>query len=89
MSFEDMDTKSTSKSFSFTIKPTSSGTVTCKTSNVVLRELAVDKGYSLDNSSISITVKEPVVINKPTREYSSNNYLKSLAIDGFDISAFF
>lgn len=89
MSFEDMDTKSTSKSFSFTIKPTSSGTVTCKTSNVVLRELAVDKGYSLDNSSISITVKEPVVIKKPTREYSSNNYLKSLAIDGFDISPSF
>lgn len=89
MSFEDMDTKSTSKSFSFTIKPTSSGTVTCKTSNVVIRELAEEKGYSLDNSSTTITVKEPTVIKKPTREYSSNNYLKSLAIDGYDITPSF
>lgn len=89
MSFDDMDTKNTSKSFSLVIKPTSSGTVTCSTSSVILREIAVDKGYSLDNASITITVKEPVVVSKPTKEYSSNNYLKSLGIDGFDITPSF
>lgn len=85
MEFEDLNTASTSKSFSFTIKPTSSGTVTCQTSNVRIRELKAESVYSLDNGSATITVKEPAVINKPTKEYSSNNNLKSLVVDGYDL----
>lgn len=86
MTYEDIDTKSNSKSFPLVIKPTSSGTVTCTTSNVKLRELAVEKGYSLNNASTSISVSEPVIIKKPTKEYSSNNYLKSLSVEGYDIT---
>jgi len=87
MSFEDLNTASTSKSFSFTIKPTSSGTVTCSTSNVKIRELKEANRYALNNASVSITVKEPVYI--PPKVYSGNNYLKSLSIDGYDISPVF
>lgn len=86
MSFEDLNTASTSKSFSFTIKPTSSGTVTCSTSNVMIRELKADSRYALGNSTASITVKEPVVVNKPPKNYSSNNNLKFLEIGGYTLS---
>lgn len=84
MSYEDLNTANTSKSFSFTIKPTSSGTVTCSTSNVMIRELKEASRYALSNGSASITVKEPVYV--PPKEYSSNNKLKSLEVEGYNIS---
>ena len=83
LSFEDLNTANKSKSFSLTIKPTSSGTVTCSSSNVRIRELAQASEYALSDKSITITVKEPVVI--PPKEYSSNNYLKSLSVEGYEI----
>lgn len=89
LTFEDLNTASTSKSFPFTIKPTTSGTVTCQTSNVRIRELKAESVYSLNNSTITITVKEPTVINKPPKEYSSNNNLKSLVVDGYDLTPAF
>ena len=84
LSYEDLNTANKSKSFSLVIKPTTSGTVTCSSSNVRIRELAYEKEYQLSDKSISITVKEPVVI--PPKEYSSNNYLKSLSVEGYNIS---
>ena len=84
LSYEDLNTANKSKSFSLTIKPTKSGTITCSSSNVRIRELAQEKEYQLSDKSISITVKEPAVI--PPKEYSKNNYLKSLSVEGYDIS---
>lgn len=84
LGFEDLNTANRSKSFSLTIKPTTSGTVTCSSSNVRIRELAQASEYSLSDKSITITIKEPAVI--PPKEYSKNNYLKSLSIDGYEIS---
>lgn len=84
LSYEDLNTANRSKSFSLTIKPTTSGTITCSSSNVRIRELAQEKEYQLSDKSISITVKEPAVI--PPKEYSKNNYLKSLSVEGYDIS---
>lgn len=84
MSYEDLNTANTYKSFSFTIKPTSSGTVTCSTSNVMIRELKEASRYALNNSSASITVKELAYV--PPKVYSSNNKLKSLGIEGYSIS---
>ena len=84
LGFEDLNTANRSKSFSLTIKPTTSGTVTCSSSNVRIRELAQASEYSLSDKSITITVREPAVI--PPKEYSSNNYLKSLNIEGYEIS---
>ena len=89
MGYEDMDTKYNSKSFPLTIKATTSGTITCTTSNVKLRELAVDRGYALNNAKVTIKVNEPVVIKKPTKEYSSNNYLKSLEVEGYELTPAF
>ena len=87
LNYEDMDTESKSKSFTFTIKPTSSGTVTCTTSNVMLRELAKESNYSIGSKSITITVKDPVVV--PPKQYSSNNNLSSLSIEGYEFDKSF
>lgn len=89
MRFDDMNTASTSKSFTLTIKPTTTGTVTCTASGVMLRELAKESNYSLGSSSASITVKEPVVVKNPTKEYSSNNNLKNLTVDGYNLDPVF
>lgn len=83
LTYSDLDTKSKSKSFTYTIKPTSSGTVTCTTSNVMLRELSQESNYSLGNKTITIQVKDPVVT--PPKEYSSNNNLESLSVEGFEL----
>ncbi|MGM9882525.1 MAG: cadherin-like beta sandwich domain-containing protein [Bacilli bacterium] len=87
LSFEDLNTASTSKSFSFTVKPTSSGTITCSTTNVNIRELKEASRYALASASATITVKEPVYI--PPKTYSSNNNLKSLEVEGYSISPVF
>lgn len=76
-------------SYSFSIKPTSSGTVTCSTSGAKMVEATDPNTWQDVSGSVTITVKEPVVVSKPTKEYSSNNYLKSLGIDGFDITPSF
>ena len=75
--------------YSFSVKATSSGTITCSTSGAKMVEGSSPNEWKSVSGEVSVTVKEPVVIKKPTREYSSNNYLKSLAIDGFDISPSF
>ena len=75
--------------YSFSVKATSSGTITCSTSGAKMVEGRSPNEWKSVSGEVSVTVKEPTVIKKPTREYSSNNYLKSLAIDGFDISPSF
>lgn len=83
LTYEDMNTSSKSKSFTYTIKPTSTGTITCSTSNVMLRELAKESNYSIGSKSITISVKDAVVV--PPKEYSSNNNLSSLSVEGYDL----
>ena len=85
--FEDLNTSSTSKSFTFNIKPTSTGKVNCSTSNVSIRELSKDSEYTLSNASATINVVEPVKV--PQREYDSNNFLKELSIEGQNITPAF
>ena len=84
LTYEDMNTSAKSKSFTYTIKPTSSGTVTCTTSNVKIRELAKESNYQLSNSSVTIKVNDPVVI--PPKVYSSDNNLSSLSVKGYTLS---
>lgn len=84
LSFDDMNTSSSSKSYSFNVKPTSSGTVTCSSSGVRIRELAKDSEYALNNASATIKVVEPAKVTP--KEYSSDNYLKDLGVEGYELS---
>lgn len=85
--FDDSSNSLYSKTYTLTVKPTSAGTLSCYTEGVRLTEMAKDNWQNIGNKSISITVNNPVVI-KP-KEYSSNNYLSSLYVDGYELDKSF
>lgn len=84
MVFDDASNSLYSKSYSTTVKGTNVGTITCSVTGARLTNMASDGWNNIADKSISINVKEPVYI--PPKVYSSNNNLKSLGIDGYDIS---
>ena len=84
LKFDDSSNSVYNKSYSYKVKTTSSGTLTCSTSGARLTNMSSGDWQSLGSSSTSVTVKEPAVI--PPKEYSKNNYLKSLSIEGYEIS---
>ena len=83
LTFDDSSNSLYTKSYSYKVKAPSSGTLICSTKNVRFTSMASDNWQNLGGASKSITVKEPVVI--PPKEYSKNNYLKSLSIEGYEI----
>lgn len=89
LTFDDSSNSVYSKSFTHTVKATSSGTITCTVSGARITDMSSDDWQSLGGSSVSVTVKEPTVIQKPTKEYSSNNNLKALEMEGYDLSPTF
>lgn len=84
MVFDDSSNSIKNKSYSMTVRPSSSGTITCSTSGVRITNMSSDSWQSLGNKTLTITVNEPVYV--PPKTYSSNNYLKSLSIDGYSLS---
>ena len=84
MVFDDSSNSIKNKSYSITVKPTSSGTITCSTTGVRITNMSSDSWQSLGDKSMTISVKEPVVV--PPKTYSSNNNLNSLEVDGYAIS---
>ena len=84
MAFDDASNSLYSKSYTTTVKGTGAGTITCSVTGARLTNMASDGWNNISDKSISITVKEPVYI--PPREYSSNNNLSSLGVDGYTIS---
>jgi len=84
MEFDDVSNSLYSKSYSTTVKSTSSGTITCSVSGARITSMASDSWQNISDKSISITVKEPVYV--PPKTYSSNNYLKGLEVEGYAIS---
>ncbi|MGM9875841.1 MAG: cadherin-like beta sandwich domain-containing protein [Bacilli bacterium] len=81
MTFDDSSNSIYSKSFSTTIKPSSSGTVTCSVTSVRITNMSSDNWQNLGDGVVSIKVNEPAYI--PPKNYSSNNYLKSLEVEGY------
>lgn len=84
MAFDDASNSLYNKSYSVTVKGTSAGTITCSVTGARLTNMASDGWNNIADKSISITVKEPVYI--PPKVYSSNNFLKSLGVEGYSIS---
>ena len=84
LSFEDSSNSIYSKTFTYTAKANSTGTITCSTSGVRITDMSSSDWINLNNASTSVSVKDAVVI--PPKEYSSNNYLEELSIDGFELS---
>ena len=78
LKYDNMDNNIKSKSYSYSIKPTSKGTVTCTVSGLRLTDSSSDSWQNINSKSITIKVNEPVAITPKT--YSSNNYLSKLEI---------
>ena len=85
--FDDSSNSLYSKTYTLSAKPTSSGTLSCYTEGVRLTEMAKDSWQTIGNKQVSVTVKNPVVI--PPKQYSSNNYLSSLKIEGYELDKTF
>lgn len=94
LTYEDLNTSSKSLSRSVKLSPSSSGTITCKTQNVKIRELAKDEEYKLSDTSITITVTNNNSSGgtgtsnetaEDIKEKSSDNTLSDLSVDGYDI----
>ena len=84
MVFDDSSNSIKSKSYSVTVRPSSSGTITCSTTGVRITNMSSDSWQSIGDKSMSITVKEPVVV--PPKTYSSNNNLKSLSVADYNLT---
>lgn len=84
MVFDDSSNSIKNKSYSMTVRPSSSGTITCSTSGVRITNMSSDSWQSLGDKTLTITVNEPVYV--PPKTYSSNNNLISLSIDGYSLS---
>jgi len=84
LTFDDSSNSVYSKSFTYTAKPTSTGTVTCTITSGRVTDMGSGNWQNLSSSSTSVSVKDPVVI--PPKVYSSDNTLSSLSVEGYDIS---
>lgn len=85
--FDDSSNSLYSKTYTLSVKPTTAGTLSCFTEGVRLTEMAKDNWQNIGNKQTSVTVNNPVVI--PPKQYSSNNYLASLGIDGYNLDKTF
>lgn len=85
--FDDSSNSLYSKTYTLTVKPTSAGTLSCFTEGVRLTEMAKDNWQNIGNKQVNVTVNNPVVI--PPKQYSSNNNLSSLGVEGFEFDKSF
>lgn len=80
--FDDSSNSLYSKTYTHSVTPTTSGTLSCYTEGVRLTEMSKDNWQNIGNKSINITINNPQVI--PQKQYSSNNYLSSLKVEGYN-----
>ncbi|MBQ2873422.1 MAG: cadherin-like beta sandwich domain-containing protein [Bacilli bacterium] len=87
LSFDNTSNDVYSKSFSLKVKPTTTGVVTCTISGSKMIDASADNWQTVNGKTIKITVN-PKPISKP-KVKSSNNYLSSLTIDGYELDSKF
>lgn len=81
---ESSDGTSSSKSYTYKFKAISVGKASIKLDNPRIGGWNSENWLNVSKSDLTLTIKEPVVIN-----YSSDNNLKSLSVEGFDITPVF
>lgn len=74
----------TNKTYTYKFKAIATGTAKISVEDTRLIDWDTESNISVSNSSISINIKEPVIIN-----YSSDNNLSSLSIDEFELTPSF
>lgn len=98
LNYDDSSNSLTSKTFTYTLTPTNSGTITCHIVNTRVTHMGTSNWENLAADKTVITVKEPpVVTDNPSsggntikpKAKSSNNFLASLSIDGLKFDSEF
>ena len=74
---DDYETTNRSISRSIKLTPNASGTIICKSDNVKIRELAKESEYTLDNTSVTITVKNRETTNGKSNGNGGTNEQKT------------
>ncbi len=69
------------KSYTYKFKAIATGSATISVDNAKIVDWNSESAISTSSGDLTLNIKEPVVIN-----YSSDNNLKSLSIDGFNIN---
>jgi len=85
--FDDSSNSIYSKTYTYSVTPSSAGTLLCYTEGVRLTEMSKDTWQNVSDKKVNVTVNNPSVI--APKEYSSNNYLSSLSIEGYDLDKTF
>lgn len=86
---DDMSKDKTTKSFSLSITPTTTGKVTCSISNARLTDSSSNKWIDVSTNAKTITVNAPTTTKPTTKPKSSNNNLTSLTIDNYELDKTF
>lgn len=87
LKFDDSSNSIRSKSFAYSAKATTTGTITCSLNGARYTDMSSDGWQSVEASTITIKVSEPVKI--PPKQLSTDNNLKSLSIDSQEITPAF
>ncbi len=89
LNYDDMSNSLKKKSYSLSVNPTSTGTISCSASNVKVLDYNTGKWNNLSNKSISIKVNanssgsssnNSIQKNNDNKNLSSDNNLKSLSV---------
>ena len=83
LTFDNTSNNVYSKSFSLSIKPTTTGSVTCVAKGLKIIDSSSNNWQTISNQTKNITVNKAYVA--PPKTYSSNSYLSSLTVDGYDL----
>ena len=70
-----------SKSYTYKFKAIATGSATISVDNAKIVDWDSEQAISTSSGNLTLTIKEPVIIN-----YSSDNNLKSLSVEGFTLS---
>lgn len=103
LNYDDSSNSLTSKTFTYTLTPTNSGTITCYIVNTRVTHMGVSSWENLAADKTVITVKEPPVVSNNTtpsntttnrdvvkpKAKSSNNFLSSLSVEGLKFDSDF
>lgn len=73
-----------SKTYTYKFKAIAKGSAKISVEDAKLADWDTESNISISSSSLTINIKEPVVVN-----YSSDNNLKDLSVDGFSLSPIF
>lgn len=84
MAYDDSSNALYSKSYSVTVRPTETGSISCYVTGARITNMSSDSWINLSDKSMSISVSAPAAIKPKT--YSSNNNLKSLSVEGYSLN---